>query len=548
MKGRVIMKKYLMLVCMLASLPAWAQMRTLPTQIRTVTVYGDRALVTRVGTLTLSTGSYELKLSGLPAVLDDRSVKVSGEAAGAVITDVRVETTYLDTIPDERVTALQKKIDDLKHEQTTVRYRLGALHQELQFVSEIKAQPGSGAADAKSPKYTVEDWQRALAFMTGNLQRVNTAILAGEEDASALQKKIDAAQKQLSDITARIQRETKTLVVDVDVKKAGGLNLTASYVVYNARWIPQYDVRASRDANTVQVEYRAAVQQSTGEDWTNVDLALSTARPDVGGVKPELPPWFISETQPVMMRSYMQKGAVAPGAMKTENAAAPAPTEAAAPLVAMEETTAGVATGVTSALYTISGKSSIPSDNVAHKTGIAIEALPVEFSYIAAPKLSPFVYLKGTVKNTTEYPFLPGVMNVFGEREFLAQSAMKLVGPNETFEASFGIDPSMAIERKLINRSTASTGTFSKSTKVTYHFQFTLSNKKTRPVTVSVQDQVPVPQNEKIVVEQLEPRDLARTDQGLVTFTWTLQPGEKKVWDFQFSVEYPRDMKVSGLE
>ena len=35
------------------------------------------------------------------------------------------------------------------------------------------------------------------------------------------------------------------------------------------------------------------VRQRTGEDWSNVRLTLSTARPSVSARLPELDPWFI---------------------------------------------------------------------------------------------------------------------------------------------------------------------------------------------------------------------------------------------------------------
>ncbi|HLP16340.1 MAG TPA: mucoidy inhibitor MuiA family protein [Bacteroidota bacterium] len=528
--------------------------RPMPTQIRAVTVYSDRAQITRTGRMTIPAGAQTVAIAGLPAALDDRSVKVSGEAAGAKITDVRVETMYLDTIPDERVTALQHKLDDLKHQQMTVRYRVSSLQKESQFLQEIKPQPSAGTSDARAPKYTVDDWQRSLSFISSNMQRVMTSILEGEEEIQTLQKKIDAAQKQLTDLSSRLQRVTKTLLVDVDVQRGGELHLSASYVVFNARWYPQYDVRALREAGSVQLEYRGAVQQSTGEDWTNVDLSLSTARPDVGGVKPDLATWFVNEAQPVVVQPFMRNTAGGARSLmkKTEDAAvqsAPTPEAEASPaLEPMEESEAEVETGMTSVVYAIPAKSNVPSDNVAHKVGITIEKLSAEFSYLAAPKLSPFVYLKGTVRNTTDYPLLPGVMNVFSDREFIAQSAMKLVAPGETFDAYFGIDQGVTIERKLINRSTEYTGTFTKNTKVTYDFRYTVENKKKTDVTIGVQDQLPVSQNERIVVELLEPKDLARDAQGTVTFTYTLKPSEKRTWEFRFSLEYPRDMKVTGIE
>ena len=61
------------------------------------------------------------------------------------------------------------------------------------------------------------------------------------------------------------------------------------YLVDAASWRPQYKLRAGKEEkDAVQVEYLAAVIQQTGEDWTNVDLILSTAQPMLNAAPPDL--------------------------------------------------------------------------------------------------------------------------------------------------------------------------------------------------------------------------------------------------------------------
>ena len=45
-------------------------------------------------------------------------------------------------------------------------------------------------------------------------------------------------------------------------------------------------VRADLDGGSLAIEYDADILQATGEDWTNVALTLSTARPSLGGAAP----------------------------------------------------------------------------------------------------------------------------------------------------------------------------------------------------------------------------------------------------------------------
>ncbi|MGA9405559.1 MAG: mucoidy inhibitor MuiA family protein, partial [Bacteroidota bacterium] len=395
---------------------------------------------------------------------------------------------------------------------------------------------------------TIEDWQKVLAFFDSNLNKnfaEQRKIVSGRSD---IQNKIDALEKQIHQISLHTRRSVKNIVVGVQVEKAGEVRLFPTYVVRGAFWYPQYDVRVSTGSQDVELDYYGFIQQNTGEDWTDVDVSLSTARPDVGGVKPELLPWYLKIVEPV---SVMEKSrSNAPPRSAYNEVVVSAQSAPGGALPQMEAPAAEVETQTTSAVFHIPSQSTIPSDNVTHNVTIAIDKLHADFSYFSTPKLSPFVYVKAVIKNTTDAPFLGGKANIFSNNDFVATSSMKMVSPNETFDAYLGIDPAVKIERKLVNKFTDYTGTFTKNVRVTYEFSFTLENTKKTEETVSVQDQLPVSQNEKIVVEQVEPTDkeIRPDDQGFLHWTMTLAPGEKKNWSLKFNVEYPQGTAVSGLE
>ena len=61
-----------------------------------------------------------------------------------------------------------------------------------------------------------------------------------------------------------------------------------SYLVNNVSWSPKYNIRAFPTEKIMTVAYYGLINQTTGEDWTNVKLTLSTAEPFVGPSVPEL--------------------------------------------------------------------------------------------------------------------------------------------------------------------------------------------------------------------------------------------------------------------
>jgi uncharacterized protein (TIGR02231 family) len=524
-----------------------AETKPLSSTVSAVTVYSDRAAVTRVGQLSLPIGNHLLSFNNLPVNILDQSVRVSGEAMGAKILDVRIETTFLDTIPEERIRTLQSKTQDLQAQVTELNDRLSVLITEREFISQIKAQSADNISkDLKVQRPTIEDWQKVLGFFDTNLNKNFAEQRKIVRDRSDLQNKIDALQRQINQISPGSRRAVKNILVEVQVTRAGEVRLLATYVVLGAQWYSQYDVRVSTESQDVELNYHGLIQQSTGEDWTSADVSLSTARPDVGGVKPELYPWYLTIAQPVHLLQK-SRGNVP---VQTDALSSRAESAGAGARAAMEAPVAEIETQATSAVFHISSKSTIPSDNVPHKVTIAIEKLHAEFSYSSAPKLSPYVYLKAVIKNTTAAPLIAGSTNIFSNDDFVATSSMKLIAPNETFDAYLGVDPSVKVERKLINKFTDYTGTFTKNVRVTYEFSFALENTKKSEQKILVQDQIPISQNEKILVEQIEPTDkeMRRDEQGFMNWNLTVKPSEKKAWKLKFNVEYPQGMAISGLE
>ncbi|MFX7961180.1 DUF4139 domain-containing protein, partial [Acinetobacter baumannii] len=82
----------------------------------------------------------------------------------------------------------------------------------------------------------------------------------------------------------RSAKPPSKLEVRIDVASAAATkaNLRVTYAVRNARWLPLYDARLDTGAKDrkpqLELVRRAEVTQSTGEDWSNVALGVSTVR------------------------------------------------------------------------------------------------------------------------------------------------------------------------------------------------------------------------------------------------------------------------------
>lgn len=59
-------------------------------------------------------------------------------------------------------------------------------------------------------------------------------------------------------------------------------------MIMNASWAPSYDVRVETKNQSVQLLYYGSVRNTTGEDWKDVKLFLSTASPSTSAAPPPL--------------------------------------------------------------------------------------------------------------------------------------------------------------------------------------------------------------------------------------------------------------------
>ena len=119
-----------------------------------------------------------------------------------------------------------------------------------------------------------------------------------------------------------------------------------------------YDVRAINTKSPLQLSYKANVFQATGEEWKNVKLTLSTANPNLSGLKPELVTQYLDFFQPMI--NYNRRAKSMPMDAKREDVG-PAAAE-----LEIAESSASLVTTLETAVNTefaISLPYNVPSSN-----------------------------------------------------------------------------------------------------------------------------------------------------------------------------------------
>lgn len=530
-------------------------------RIAGVTVYQDRAVVTRTATVQLGEGTTELVFANLPQALNEQSLQVTGRGtAQATILDVSAKHTYVDYTPDARVKELEDQLKGLGKQMRGIEDRQNLLNLQSSSLDRIEntlfAPPTKEA-----PRPALNELTTSLNYLVEQRGKIVAERSELEEQRTELQNKIDTVHKQLNELRGTGGRGFKTVTVRVSAPQAGNLEVALAYTVPGASWIPSYDARVLSGDRAVQLNYFGIVRQSTGEDWQDVAVTLSTARPSLGGAAPTLPVWIVDVFNPLALREQKAREEslrrasldlrAAPAAVNLQSLTSNSAAESDdARVVDAGFAGATVEAGTTSASFKITGTSTIPSDNSPQKVPITAATLPAAPEYLTVPKRQPAAFLTAKVANGSEFPLLAGAMNVFLDGTFVATSSLRTVMPGEKFDLALGVDDGIAVKHRRVQKFTEDTGLTNSGKRITYEHLITVQNNKRTAERVIVADQVPLSRNEKIVVKVLTPdaREMKPTSEGTLKWTLDLKPGEKREITVKLTVEYPNEVNVAGLD
>jgi uncharacterized protein (TIGR02231 family) len=533
---------------------------TIDTQITAVTVYTDRALVTRQGTINLTGTERELIVSNLPTTLDPESVRVSGKGSVNVkLQGVTTDRQYTTEPVADRIAQLTAQIDSLGADKRRLQSQIDTLKLQSNFIQGLreKTQESFSRSLARQ-QIGLEDTQNFIDFIG---TKTTEYAVAGEDlrqQQQQIDKQLQSLRLQLEEVETPYSKESFEITVSIEPAGAGDFQLELSYVVDRAHWTPLYDLRVQSTSKTIQLNYLAEIVQTTGEDWTNVSLILSTAKPGLGTLPPKLDPWYIDIPAPMMMRQrslsvksaqMMEFSAAAPASMSAggsfdEYSESPAPIEYAAETVVAEISQQGSVV-----TFQLGGGGNIPSDGNPHKVTIFNDNFPCQFEYIAMPRLVSFAYLQAKAKNRPDgATLLPGKANIFRDDVFVGTSNLENTAPGQELKLNLGIDEGIKIDRELSERQVDKTF-LAGNRRITYAYRLSVTNLLNVPTHIQINDQIPHSRTEQIKIKlikinpQIQPGELGR-----LVWELDLSANNKTEIYYQFSIEHPEGIQVQGLD
>ncbi|MFJ4596539.1 MULTISPECIES: DUF4139 domain-containing protein [unclassified Kitasatospora] len=309
-----------------------------PSVLDSVVVYAEGAVCRRRASVPLPADG-RLRLTGLPSSLDGRSLRarVLDGPSGTAVTEARLELLAEFHEPTE-LPRLRRELDEAMERQGALTERRRLVLTAIAETSALRAVPPQRRPEEPLRRTPADAWLELADFVDERLTRL-------QRRAEELTKEVELADHERELAADRLDRASTagpahpvgtaaTVLLTLTTAQASALSaqpapeptmeptmesapesagepvapapekpparldIELEYGVPAARWAPAYRLSYRQGADTGRLVLRASVAQQTGEDWTGVRLALSTADLDRRTDLPRLRSLRIGRSQP----------------------------------------------------------------------------------------------------------------------------------------------------------------------------------------------------------------------------------------------------------
>jgi uncharacterized protein (TIGR02231 family) len=528
-------------------------------KITAVTVFADRAQVTRVGDVNLGAEGGRFVFGKLPGWLDEGSVRVAiAPVEAGQILDVEIRRSFLARASDEEVQKAENALRELTDQIGALDDEKNVLEAEAKQVEAIRAfslekLPKDMAAREVKPA----EYGQTVEYVVETLRKIATAKRALEKKRRDLQPEQNARQRKVEELRARAQLEQRNVVVTIK-GAAKTATLTLSYLLPGATWEPVHELRAGVRGGPVTLASFAVVQQTTGEDWSDVKLSLSTQKSTATMKIPELealtvggrrlPKLFASSTdtfldanknwdaQNTIWNDFINPSAVEQQEFRRNRALA------VDNIKRVERVFESLQQRGTSAHFAGQGSQIIRSDGRPVRVPIGQAELAAQQRIIAVPEMSLNAARTADLTNHTAQSFLPGRVSIFLGGAFVGLTENEYVAPGEGFALYLGVADQVKLARTLDKKRSSLSWSGSK-TRMLASYVVTVENLTDQAQSIHLSERIPISEMEEIRVYGVKVQPDTKPDaKGLLHWDIALGARQSKDYRVEYSIEYPTDL------
>ncbi len=570
--------------------------------LKSVTVYHSGAEMVHFASAILKAGSNEVIIDAISNNIDSNSIQIKAPSSVTILGFAFSSNYIVNTSKSARMQLLE---DSLQHLQDAIdKFKLSIINTKelLDVLKQNRDIKGTQNGLSVTELAKLMDY---YAMKSTELENIIAQQTVKENKATALADKIQA---QINEEAKKNISTAGRLTLQLNAAMPGKADFTISYIARNAYWIPFYDLRADNTQLPLKILYKAKIVQTTGIDWNQVKLSLSTATPAQKGNAPELQSWFLGYINPyreyeknltgsvaglqvgkeslneVVVVGYSSPNAgdrdkpyVAPKAVYIVNGNIISDEDFGQinpnSIKAMEklkpgdakarygEGAAGGATvvelkdglpdyiAVTNKTLNVNFDIDIPYDVPTNGKAQTATLQTIDantlYQHFVVPKLDDAVYLLAKITDWEKLNLLPGEANVVLEGTYVGKTFIKPDDTTDTLSLTLGNDKRVVIKRQKI-QDFSSIKFLGNNKQQKFTYQVTVKNNKNEAINIVLKDQYPLSTNKEIEVELTDASNaVIDKDTGILTWQLSLAPNETRTLTFSYSIKYPKDKTIN---
>ena len=496
--------------------------------VKSVTIFSDRAEVTRTMKTTINKGTNSITFLNLGNNIDSNTIRAKVNNKNVKIISNMIENNILyffrekenQIIFEELITELKNYII-LEDENFVCKLENDIIYDLRDY---IQLSLNELILDSDN---TLTKLKEALTFLEQRINSNSISMITINNSQKLLKEKLDNYKYKLEKIRTMDKRVQNNITVTIDSPKETEIELEIYYNLSGVVWRPTYDASLDIDKKIVSMSYFGEISQTTGENWENCNFILSTAIIDTDIDIPRIYPVSLSGYSEKRDKNIKVQQEVYREMAKVDEFEEEDNDEEDKPQTELKISTQ---TKGISCSFVIEKPSTIVSDGKFHKLLIAKADFKPELFYETIPEIMEFVYQKATLKNNLRLPFLPGTIMIYRNASYMGKSQLKYTAPEENFSLSFGIDDDIRIKRIInLNRYIEPTNIFAKKQRE-FKYTFVSNNFKNIEVSLKIVEPIHKSSIKEITVDIAEDttKGYELNDEGILSWEIKLPPDPYK--------------------
>lgn len=510
-----------------------------------VTVYPQTAAVVRRGEVTVPAGSHRLIIRGLPDPIDPGSLRMSAGSRAVRLGGVEIEEIVATEFVSDAERTLRKKLTELTDRRAEIQDDVPTAEQQLKLIDAVASAPVNRDAKLDGPSIST-----TLNTISSGAAAARAKIRTATIALRNLDTEIEATKTELSKVsTAR--KNTTEVRATIEANAPVTVPVSLEYRVTDAGWEWLYEARLDTQSKKMSLGRQAAITQGSGEDWSNAEVTVTTAKPRTNAGTPAIQSLFLRLTNPAVARSDRAlEEIIVTGSRRSRGSPRPRsePEEEQAPVITAEE----FATEFT-AEYRIPGRITITSNRQMRMYPVSEEEFDAELVARAVLSVETLARLEATFTYQRDVPIEAGRLQLYRDGSYIGVAALPLLLPGSDVRMPFGVDERIRINVRDEQAQSGRRGMLNKQTLSEHRRRYEITSYHGTAMPIEVVDRVPVPQESDIKVEVLEGATaptVRNLDGKEGVYLWKLPGTPKKTESIRhfYSVRYPSDRALSPAE